>query len=164
MAVIADDDGTGREGAQVRNVTDDHDVRAQFGAVPYRGDTAAGLEILLITSRETRRWIIPKGWPEPGLDPVAVAALEAEQEAGVRGRIAAEPVGAFLYRKLLADGRAVDCEVTVFPLEVEEELAAWREAKERERRWFLPAEAARRVAEPALAALLLRFEDRIRRG
>ena len=68
-------------------------TRIQFGALPYRFDRHADLEVLLITSRETGRWIIPKGGPIKGFKPGQTAALEAYEEAGVRGRVSARPLG-----------------------------------------------------------------------
>lgn len=113
---------------------------------------------MLVTSRETRRWIIPKGWPEKGLAPHAVAAKEAYEEAGVHGQITKEPIGTFAYAKLLRGKRkvkAVRCEVAVFALEVERELDSWPEQAQRERAWFTPAEAAMLVDEGGLVTLLL---------
>ncbi len=76
-------------------------VRIQYGALPYRFTPDAALEVLLVTTRQTRRWIIPKGWPIKGLRPPKSAAREAFEEAGVHGKIGAKPLGAFTYDKLL---------------------------------------------------------------
>lgn len=128
----------------------------QYAALPWR-DAEDVREVLLVTSRETRRWVIPKGWPMKRLAPWAAAAAEAFEEAGVRGE--AEPLqfGAYRYDKVRKSGRLRPVKVRVFRLKVTEELTNWPEKGQRERAWFTPAEAAERVAEPELQALLLRL-------
>src|ERR1700733_14836288 len=74
-------------------------VRVQYGALPYRFTQMAALEILIVTTRQSRRWIVPKGWPIKRLTPSKSAAREAFEEAGVRGKIGARPIGHFRYRK-----------------------------------------------------------------
>ena len=76
-------------------------LRLQYGALPYRFTPTAALEILLVTTRRSKRWIIPKGWPIKGLRPAKSAAREAFEEAGVRGKIGTKSVGLFNYHKLL---------------------------------------------------------------
>ena len=133
--------------------------RAQYAALPIRTRPDGEIDVLLVTSRETRRWIVPKGWPERGLAGHEVAAKEAFEEAGVKGRIGAEPLGSYLYRKRLRDGSTVACEVTVFPLVVRQEAKKWPEARQRERRWAGLSEAAMMVDEPGLVTLLLSLQD-----
>ena len=94
-------------------------MRVQYGALPYRFTPGAALEILLVTSRESKRWIIPKGWPIKGLRPAKSAAREAFEEAGVSGRIGMKSIGLFTYDKILDDG-CIGCEVQVFPLLVKQ--------------------------------------------
>ena len=72
-------------------------VRVQYGALPYRFTQMAALEILIVTTRQSRRWIVPKGWPIKRLMPSKSAAREAFEEAGVRGKIGARPIGNFRY-------------------------------------------------------------------
>ena len=127
----------------------------QVGALVWR--SGAGVEILLVTSRESRRWIIPKGWPMRGRAPHEAAAQEALEEAGVVGRIEPIPLGTYPYRKRLDDGSARRCLVTVYPLQAQEERSRWRERGQRKRRWFPAEEAARRVREPELAAIIRDF-------
>ena len=92
-------------------------VRVQYGALPYRFTPYGALEILIVTSRQTRRWIIPKGWPIRKLKPGKSAAREAFEEAGIRGRISTKAVGAFTYEKALNEkDLEVSCEVRVFSL------------------------------------------------
>ncbi|WP_122464901.1 MULTISPECIES: NUDIX hydrolase [Brevundimonas] len=132
------------------------DHRRQVAALPWRRATD-GVEVLLVTSRETRRWVTPKGWPMPRKTAAEAAAQEAWEEAGVRGVIAPEPLGAFHYDKRLKNNRLQPCVVDLFPLEVTEEADAWPEADERERRWMAPREAAPLVDEPELTALIEAF-------
>lgn len=112
------------------------------------------LQFVLITSRDTGRWVIPKGWPVPGLAPSAAAANEAWEEAGVLGRISDQPLGDYLYLKMTSPVLSVRCAVTVFPLQVAELKRNFPEAKERRRRWFAADKAARLVDEPDLMSLL----------
>lgn len=132
--------------------------RVQYAALPYRKGPE-GLEIMLITSRETRRWVIPKGWPMKGLKPFAAARREALEEAGLVGRIAKDAAGAYEYGKRLRTGEVVPCTVHVFPLRVEKQRERWREQGQREARWFTPEGAAGAVAEPGLAEIVLRFQE-----
>lgn len=58
------------------------DFRQQYGALCFRFGEDGAVEILLITSRDSGRWIIPKGWPMKKKEPHEAAAVEAWQEAG----------------------------------------------------------------------------------
>ncbi len=129
--------------------------RRQFGALPYRADGA--LEVLLVTTRETGRWVIPKGWPMVGKSPRAAAAREALEEAGVVGKAGRRRLGAYVYPKVLKSGETVACRVSVFPLAVTEQKAQWREQDQRQTRWFTPVEAAEIVLEPGLSAIIRDF-------
>lgn len=135
----------------------------QIAVLPYRAASPAvdaPIHILLVTSRETRRWVIPKGKPVATLPPHASAAREAEEEAGVLGAACPAALGSYRYRKRRASGASVWTDVDVFPFSVTEELARWKEQHERERRWFTLAEAAAAVEEPDLAALIRSFNAR----
>lgn len=127
--------------------------RAQVAALPVR-PTPEGIEVLLITSRETRRWLIPKGWPMKGRKDYQAAAREALEEAGVEGKVRKQPIGAYTYQKRLTD-RVEPCRVMVYLLQVEKELSRWPEWDQRKREWFTQAEAAERVSEPKLATMIL---------
>lgn len=129
----------------------------QYAALPYRMRGGRHLEIALVTSRETKRWIIPKGWPEAALTPWDTAANEAFEEAGLRGTIADKPIGHYTYLKRLHLFSSIVCQVDVFPLKVEEEFGMWPEASDRQRVWLAPARAAEKVEEPQLRALIDRF-------
>ena len=131
------------------------DSNIQYGAVPYRRRADGVIEVMLLTSRDTGRWVIPKGWPVPGLSPHDSAAREAVEEAGLVGRIDDRPIGFYRYDKRLADGSVVCCKVETFVLEVEEQLPSWREQHQRRTEWFTLQAAADAVQEPELSALIL---------
>ena len=114
--------------------------------------------ILMITSRETRRWVIPKGGRMVGKSDPEAAAQEALEEAGVKGDIKDHSIGVFRYAKGLKDGGQRLCVVSVYPLEVLIQLGAWPEAHQRERRWMSLNEAASLVQEPDLATLIRDFD------
>ena len=105
--------------------------RLQYGALPYRKMNGHRAEFMLVTSRETRRWIIPKGWPKKGKSPHRSAAREAFEEAGVLGAVGRRPLGSFSYEKRLKNGSSVECKVRVFPLEVSSQRKEWPERQER---------------------------------
>ena len=127
----------------------------QYGTIPVRPRGDGGLEILLVTSRETRRWVVPRGNPMPGLAPHRAAAREAYEEAGVRGPVGEEEIGSYRYDKRRKDGSLVPARVHLYRLDAAELLDDWPERRERKRRWFAPDEAAAAVDEPELKALLL---------
>jgi len=134
-------------------------ARVQLGALPYRFDSETGLEVLLVTSRGTRRWIIPKGWPIKGFKPARTAAREAYEEAGVRGRVAGRPLGRYIYEKRLEEqSKAFPCEVQVFPLLVKRQLKKWPEHKQRTVQWFPVPEAAALIKDDNLRRLILRLD------
>jgi 8-oxo-dGTP pyrophosphatase MutT (NUDIX family) len=128
--------------------------RLQYAALPYRRVGKAAMEVMLITSRQTGRWIIPKGWLVDGLAEWESAAHEAREEGGLIGRMGDRPIGHYRYKKRLPDSSLVACLVEVFPLEVERQLKSWPEQKERRTRWFMLQAAARAVDEPELAAII----------
>jgi 8-oxo-dGTP pyrophosphatase MutT (NUDIX family) len=128
--------------------------RLQYAAIPYRRRDDGTTEVMLVTSRETKRWVIPKGWPIGGAKPHASAAREALEEAGVVGRTVAEAIGAYHYDKRLKNGTEARCKVEVFPLEVRSQRKRWREKGERKARWFDLSKAAEAVQEPGLRRLL----------
>jgi ADP-ribose pyrophosphatase YjhB (NUDIX family) len=130
---------------------------AQAAAIPWRLSADGRVEVLLITSRETGRWVIPKGWPIKGLNSARTAAREAFEEAGVWGEAAKKKLGVYSYEKRLRTGRVQHVKVSVYALRVEGEHAAWPEAVQRERLWASPSEAAELVQEAELATILRRF-------
>jgi 8-oxo-dGTP pyrophosphatase MutT (NUDIX family) len=130
------------------------EIRRQYGAVPYRIGEGGHLEVMLVTSRETRRWVVPKGWPMKRRTPAEAAAREAFEEAGVLGEVGEAPLGTYSYLKAFKGDLWFRCEVQVFPLEVRQARERWPEAAQRTRRWFTPAEAAEAVNEPELQRLI----------
>lgn len=131
----------------------------QFAALPLRGK-GKDLEVLLVTSRDTGRWVLPKGWAESGLTGAQLAAKEAFEEAGILGTVAAAPIGGYGYDKRLKEDRNRPCDVAVFTMRVDRELEDWPERHQRRRQWFALAKAARLVQEPDLTDLLLRLAAR----
>lgn len=135
------------------------DEAKQVAALPVRRGEDGSLEVLLVTSRETGRWVIPKGWPSKRLSDREAAAREARQEAGVIGTIKNKPIGAFRYRKVEPEGTRL-LAVTVYLLKVEREKKRWPEQDQRKRTWFTAEAAARRVREPSLRKLIREVADR----
>ncbi|UAK26798.1 DUF47 family protein [Sphingomonas nostoxanthinifaciens] len=129
----------------------------QIAALPYRIDDTGTVNVLLITSRETRRWVVPKGNPIRGLSSHQAAAHEAYEEAGVRGITCPTALGSYNYWKRRNDGSVRRATVAVFPLAVTEQEADWPEQDERETRWFDLPEAATLVQEADLGRLIGRF-------
>lgn len=129
----------------------------QYGVVAWKRDEDGAPLLLLITSRDTGRWVVPRGNPIAGLSPHSSAAQEAWEEAGVRGRVGEIPAGEYRYRKTRRLGFGRRARVVLFPLAVEKEAARWPEADQRTRRWFLPGEAAEAVIERSLKTLLAEF-------
>ena len=113
--------------------------------------------MLLVTSRESKRWVIPKGNLPNGLAPHDGAAKEALEEAGVTGAICPVPLGTFRYRKRKGSGASLMADVEVFPLSVSRQLDEWPEKDQRQRRWFSLTDAAAAVEEPDLADLIRSF-------
>ncbi|ABN76163.1 NUDIX domain-containing protein [Cereibacter sphaeroides] len=133
------------------------EVRPQCGAICWRLE-GGELQVLLITSRDTGRWVIPKGGRIEGLDDADSAAQEAWEEAGIQGEIAPQPLGRFTYQKIARNAASIACEVVVFPLAVEDMSDVFPERGQRKRKWFTPDKAARKVAEPGLREILVRFD------
>lgn len=128
----------------------------QAAALPWR-KTRRGIEVLMVTSRRTGRWVLPKGWPEKRETLYEAAQREAREEAGCEGKIATESLGSFHYEKMMERGIVRTCRVDVFPLRVERELEKFPERRKRDRVWVRPETAATMVAEPELRELLIDF-------
>lgn len=125
----------------------------QVAAIPFRLNEHGDVEVMLVTSRTTRRFIVPKGWPMKGKSGRKAATIEAQEEAGVLGKTLKQPAGTYCYWKRLAN-RFVRVDVVVYLLEVSEELADWEESKRRQRAWLAPADAAVLIDEPDLSTLV----------
>lgn len=134
------------------------DVRTQFAALCYR-EQKGKVQVCLVTSRGTGRWIVPKGWPVDNHTPAEAAATEAYEEAGLLGTAVPVCVGVFSYIKPL-DETLTPCVAMVYPLLVKRSLSDWPERAERTRRWFSRKKAAARVAEPELRRIIEEFDPR----
>jgi len=133
------------------------DLRSQFAALVYRvkdGKT----QVLLITSRGTGRWIIPKGWPMLGLRPSEAAAQEAWEEAGVKGSVTDQCLGLYSYYKTDEKNRSLPCLVNVYPVNARKLANRYPEAGQRRRKWFSLKKASKLVQEPELAKLIKSFD------
>jgi len=130
----------------------------QVAAIPVRFGSQGSIEVLLVTSRETRRWVVPKGWPWRGIDDHDAAAGEAWEEAGIKGKSRRKSIGSFTYPKL-RNGKPQVLKVRTFLLEVKEEAEIWPEVAERKRKWFSVEKAAELVAEDELRELLLTLDE-----
>jgi len=115
------------------------------------------IEVLLVTSLNSKRWILPKGWLEPELSAAENAAREAFEEAGVTGKVSPQPVGAYHYLKEKKDGGGVPCSVDVFALAVTKQLDDWPEKNARELAWVPVEQAVLQVSEPGLREILKTF-------
>lgn len=131
-------------------------IEKQYAALPYVVRDGE-IEVMLITSRDTQRWVIPKGWPKKKMTPYELAALEAYEEAGLEGKIDDEPLGFYHYMKRLKRGEETLCRVDVYPLLVQCQLLDWPERGQRQLRWMAPDQAARLVDEKELSWLLRAF-------
>lgn len=139
------------------------DLRTQFAALCYRM-SGKKPEILMITTRGTGRWIIPKGWPMDGCTPAEAALREAWEEAGVTGRVAGPGLGLYSYRKVLPTGEEVPCVAMVYPVEVEKLARDYPEKGMRRRKWMRRRKAADCVTAPELARIIRAFDPVGRRG
>lgn len=138
-------------------MTDSNGTSTQVAALCWRKHRD-GVEVLLITSRDTGRWVLPKGWPMAGRSAPEAAAIEAWQEAGAEGKVSDEMLGLFGYDKVLGPDIAHPCMVSVYPLRVATLSRRFPERNERRRKWFSAEKAARKVLEPELRALLLAID------
>ncbi len=148
----------GKRSAAAALAAPGHPSSLQIGALCWRRTPRGEIRVLLITSRDTGRWVIPKGWPMRRRTEAEAAAREAWEEAGARGTIASRSLGLFAYEKRLGKRHGITCVVRVYPLEVRELMRAYPETGQRRVKWFAKDRAAQRVAEPDLAAMIRDFE------
>jgi 8-oxo-dGTP pyrophosphatase MutT (NUDIX family) len=141
-----------------------HPRSLQVAALCWRVNGKGKLRILLITSRETRRWVLPKGWPMRKRSVAGSAEREAWEEAGVKGRLCPDSIGFYHYNKRIDSKRSIPCIVKVFPLKVTERVRKYPETGQRKAHWFTRKKAGRKVREPELAALLRDFDPRTIQG
>jgi 8-oxo-dGTP pyrophosphatase MutT (NUDIX family) len=138
-------------------------VTIQSAAIPYKIDNQGKLQVLLVTSRRTRRWIIPKGKIGAAMLPSRSAEREAFEEAGVLGRISKQPVGSYWQGDALLSGPEGSILVFAYALEVIDELPVWAEMHQRERRWFTLKDALLTVRDSNIRSLLMAFRQHHKR-
>ena len=126
--------------------------------MPYRKNPG-GLEVLLITSRGTGRWVIPKGGVKKGFTPAEAAEREAYEEAGIKGALSPDPLGCFSYNKRLRNGASRPASVEVYAMRVVVELKKWPERAQRRLKWMSIPHAVKLVDEEGMKVLLLRLEQ-----
>lgn len=134
-------------------------TQTQMAALPVISKGKGDIRILMITSRDTGRWVLPKGWPMKGKNLRQAAEQEALEEAGVLGNLSKKPIGVYHYLKRIEGGADIPCEVILYPMRVTKLLRNWQERGERKRKWFSAKGAAKRVLEPDLSDLLLKIKD-----
>ena len=132
----------------------------QIAALPVQWDKNGKLRVLMVTSRDRGRWVMPKGWQMDGKKPWRAAEIEALEEAGAVGFISDTAIGHYHYDKRLNDGKKIPCRVTLYPMVVEKLKRRWKERKQRKRHWFAPKKAAKLVDEKELADLLRGIADK----
>ena len=128
----------------------------QIAALPWRMGEQ-GVEILLVTTRTTKRWLIPKGWTMDGKADHEAAEIEAYEEAGVMGVANITSIGNYGYIKLSDSGKPRHLNVRVYALEVKRVLGEWPERSERERIWVSPQQALTMIGEPELLPVIAAF-------
>ena len=137
--------------------------RSQFAALPFRV-VDDRVQIMLVTSRRTKRWILPKGWPEDGMTPGECAAKEAWEEAGATGKAYDICLGVFSFEKFVEDAPDLPVIGLVYPLKVKKTKSNYPEAKERRRKWFTPKKAAAAVHSAELKRILKTFDPKMLKG
>ena len=129
----------------------------QAGVIAYR-IRRGEVQVLLMTSRDTGRWIIPKGNIKPGASPSKAAVQEAFEEAGIKGTIVSStPFGMYTYYKKVGSGEVRAAAVEVFLLQVKEQLKKWPEKGERKLAWVSAKKAVGLIEEPGVVPLLIRL-------
>ena len=127
----------------------------QSAVLPYRFRKDR-LELLLVTSTGTKRWILPKGHIEPGLSARESAEFEALEEAGVVGTTGPRSIGTYQYQKRPEKG-GERCRVRVFAMAVTRVLKSYPEKSKRKRKWVTCKKALQEIQEPELRALIEQF-------
>ncbi|BDW86044.1 NTP pyrophosphohydrolase [Roseicyclus marinus] len=134
------------------------ETRTQFAVLPYRIKKKGGVEVMLMSSLDSGRWIIPKGWPMDGMRPSEAAAQEAWEEAGLRGRVHDTVLGLYSYSKWLDEELSIPCVVLVFPMEISQVDEVFPEAGQRKIKWMSRKKAAQRVDEAELKQMIETFD------
>lgn len=126
----------------------------QVAAIPMRRARNGTWQVLLVTTRETQRWVVPKGWPWVDVPNHEAAAREAWEEAGIKGCIQDRACGTFVYDKRRQDNELVPVRVLAYLMEVSEEMEDWPEREQRKRAWFDLDDAVDAVGDCDLKSLL----------
>jgi len=137
--------------------------RSQFAALPFRV-VDDGVQVLLVTSRRTRRWILPKGWPEDAMTPAQIAAKEAWEEAGALGTAYDVCIGVYSFEKFVQGAPNLPVIALVYPLKVKRLKSTYPEGGERRRKWFSAKKAAAAVDGPELKRILKTFDPKLLKG
>ncbi|WP_237152987.1 NUDIX hydrolase [Oryzibacter oryziterrae] len=130
----------------------------QVAALPFRRSEDGSIDVVLVTTRDSGRWILPKGWPIKGLKKCEAAETEAMEEAGLIGKVARKAFGQFTYRKQFPKGTEA-VTVDVYPLEVVRQKSSWLEKGQREVQFFSVEEAADRVSDAGVGDLIRSFAE-----
>lgn len=133
----------------------------QVAALPYRITEAGTVEVLLLTSRTTRRFVVPKGWPIKGKHPSSAAAQEAYEEAGVSGKVGRAKIGSYRYWKRVPEAFVL-VHVDVYPLRVEKQTTQWQEAGERTAAWLFPEDAMLLIDDAGMVKVIEKHSKRLR--
>lgn len=133
------------------------DVRTQFAALCFRVEDGK-TRILLITSRGSGRWIIPRGWPMDNKTPCEAALTEAWEESGVRGKGYEVSLGLYSYTRDIGEDGLTPCVAMVYPVKVKDMADDYPEKGQRRRKWFSRKKAAELVSEPELANIIRGFD------
>lgn len=136
------------------------DIRTQFASLCYRMQDEK-VQVLLVTSRGSGRWILPKGWPMDGATPAQSALTEAWEEAGVEGKAHNLCLGLYSYIKELEEDEDLPCVAMVYPVKVKKLAKTYPEAGQRKRKWVSRKQAAKMVQEPELARILKDFDPKL---
>ena len=131
-------------------------ARTQFAALCWR-KRRGKVQILLVTSRRRKRWIVPKGWPMDGKTPAQCAAIEAWEEAGVVGTASDTCIGVYSYARTREEEEDFPCLAMLYPIKVKSLKKKFPEVKDRRRKWVSRKKAAKMVPHKELAKLIVGF-------
>lgn len=141
-----------------RKVAERLGSQTQVAALCYRVNSKKKFEVLLITSRGSKRWVPPKGWPIDGLTADEAAAQEAFEEAGVKGQVSRTALGCYAYTNNPEQAGSPPAEAIIFPLQVKKLAKNFKEKGQRKIKWFSPKMAAMLVQEPKLKKIIRKFD------
>ncbi|MEP3440037.1 MAG: NUDIX hydrolase [Sulfitobacter sp.] len=131
-------------------------ARTQFAALCWRRK-GADVQVLLVTSRRRKRWIVPKGWPMDGKTPAECALIEAWEEAGVKGRASDACIGVYSYMRMREGEEDIPCLAMLYPVKVKLLRDKFPEWRDRKRKWVSPKKAAKLVKHRELGKLITGF-------